>query len=161
MAMYQRRFASSLYAARRSLERRLTKIERNLAQLGRRPPEEARFDERRLEDLEELTDEEVARIEEEIEEASLTADREQLERERQDLIPLIARAKELEERDVSSKLDKRREAVLDLAARTSIDAASSTRRRSWKGWNGRRKHSPCSCAARTSARRSSASPDPP
>jgi superfamily II DNA or RNA helicase len=114
MALYQRRFASSLYAARRSLERRLGKIERNLAQLEhRRTPEPASFDERRLEDLEELTDEEVAKLEEEIEEASLVADREQLERERQDLIPLIARAKELEERDVSSKLNKLRSVLTD------------------------------------------------
>src|SRR5581483_8378022 len=114
MAMYQRRFASSLYAARRSLERRLAKIERNLAQLEqRRVAEQATFDERRLDDLEELTDDEVARLEEEIEEASLIADREQLERERQDLIPLISRAKELEERGVSSKLEKLRSVLAD------------------------------------------------
>jgi len=114
MAMYQRRFASSLYAARRSLERRLAKIERNLAQLEqRRVAEQATFDERRLDDLEELTDEEVARLEEEIEEASLIADREQLERERQDLVPLIANAKELEERGVSSKLEKLRSVLAD------------------------------------------------
>ncbi|HWQ22805.1 MAG TPA: helicase-related protein [Gaiellaceae bacterium] len=114
MAMYQRRFASSLYAARRSLERRLQKIERNLAEREeRRAPQQPSFDERRLEDLEELTDEEVARLEEEIEEASLVDDREQLERERLDLIPLIARAKELEERGVSSKLDKLRSVLTD------------------------------------------------
>src|SRR5581483_17571 len=114
MAMYQRRFASSLYAARRSLERRLAKIERNLAQLEqRRVAEQATFDERRLDDLEELTDEEVARLEEESEEGSRIADREQLERERQDLVPLIANAKELEERGVSSKLEKLRSVLAD------------------------------------------------
>lgn len=110
MAMYQRRFASSLYAARRSLERRLEKIERNLAQLERqRVIEQATYDERRLEDMEELTDEEVARLEEAIEEASLALDREQLERERSDLIPLIEHAKRLEESEISSKLVELRE----------------------------------------------------
>ncbi len=105
MAMYQRRFASSLYAARRSLERRLEKVERNLRELEQRGGYwAAAFDERSLEDLEELTDEEVARLEEEMEEASLAAGREQLERERQDLLPLIEQARALEEQGTSSKL---------------------------------------------------------
>lgn len=107
MAMYQRRFASSLHAARRSLERRLGKVERNLAQLEhKRALEAVTYDERRLDDLEELTDEEIARLEEEIEDASVGGDREQLNRERQDLVPLIEQAKELEVRGVSTKLEK-------------------------------------------------------
>jgi superfamily II DNA or RNA helicase len=114
MAMYQRRFASSLYAARRSLERRLTKIERKLDELERRSAsQQASFDERRLEDLEELTDDEVAQLEEEIEETSLASDREQLQLEKEDVVPLIARAKELEERNVSSKLEKLRTVLND------------------------------------------------
>ncbi len=114
MAMYQRRFASSLYAVRRSLERRLQKIERSLVQSEQpRPSTPASFDEGRLEDLEELTDEEIARLEEEIEDASLAADREQLERERRDLVPLIASAKELEQRGVSTKLEKLRSVLTD------------------------------------------------
>ncbi|MCS7008217.1 MAG: helicase-related protein, partial [Gaiellaceae bacterium] len=52
-------------------------------------------------------------LEEEIEEASLGATREQLERERDDLGPLIARAKELEARGVSSKLAKLRSILTD------------------------------------------------
>jgi hypothetical protein len=113
MAMYQRRFASSLYAARRSLERRLAKIERNLRELEARGGFwAAAFDEGWLEDLEELTDEEVARLEEEVEEASLAADREQLERERADLVPLIEQARALERRGSSSKLRALRQ-ILD------------------------------------------------
>lgn len=107
MAMYQRRLASSLYAARRSLERRLQKVERRLREITeKRAVKEAAFDERRLEDLEELTEEEVARLEEEIEEASISEDRNLLLQEQADLGVLIEQAKTLEALQVSSKLSK-------------------------------------------------------
>lgn len=111
MAMYQRRFASSLYAARRSLERRLEKVEKKLRTLNRTVP--SGFDERLLEDIEDLTEEEVAQIEEEAEEASIAESREELERERADLGPLIEKAKVLEADEVSTKLSKLRQVLAD------------------------------------------------
>lgn len=114
MAMYQRRFASSLYAARRSLERRLEKVERKLLALTQPKAASATsFDERKFEDLDELTEEEVIRLEDEAEEASIAESREQLEGERTDLIPMIARAQALEERDVSTKLAKLKQVLTD------------------------------------------------
>lgn len=114
MAMYQRRFASSLFAARRSLERRLQKVDRRLHDFAqKRPVREATFDERRLEDLEELTEEEVERLEEEFEEASIAEDRDLLLREREDLLGLIEQAKTLEARGVSSKLVKLEQVLTD------------------------------------------------
>jgi superfamily II DNA or RNA helicase len=116
MAMYQRRFASSLYAARRSLERRLAKIEDRLAGRGStRATAEvaATFDERRLAERDELTEEEATAVEEAVEEASLAADREDLLRERSELRPLIEEARRLEARDDSSKLRKLRQVLTD------------------------------------------------
>ena len=114
MAMYQRRFASSLYAARRSLERRLLKVERKLRDLAEKKVARAKeFDERRLDEVEELTDEEVTQLEEEAEEASIAEDRALLEAERGGLQDLIDQAKALEARDVSSKLAKLHEVLTD------------------------------------------------
>jgi superfamily II DNA or RNA helicase len=109
MAMYQRRFASSVHAVRRSLERRLEKLEQQL----RRPRPQAEFDISRLEDLDELPDDETAQLEEEVEQASLPAERELIQKEIADLRPLVNRARELEARDVSSKLAKLREVLTD------------------------------------------------
>jgi superfamily II DNA or RNA helicase len=112
MALYQRRLASSVHAARRSLERRIERIDKKF-----READEARttseFQERSAEDLEELTDEEVARYEEQAEEASLAGARADLETERKALLPLIEKAKSLEEREVSTKLAKLREVLTD------------------------------------------------
>lgn len=114
MAMYQRRLASSLFAARRSLERRLQKVERRLNDLAqKRPAKETAFDERRLEDLEELTEEEIERLEDEVEEASIAEDRDLLLQEREDLQGLIEQARALEARDVSSKLAKLQQVLTD------------------------------------------------
>lgn len=110
MALYQRRLASSAHAARRSLERRVERIERKLRELGR-PREAPAFDERRLEDIEELTEEEVEQLEQQAEEASLAEARADLEAERADLFPLIEQGKKLEEREASSKLAKLREVL--------------------------------------------------
>ncbi len=112
MAMYQRRLASSVHALRRSLERRVERIDRKLRELGR-ARQELTFDERRLQDLEELTEEEVLRLEEEAEEASLAGDRAALEAERAQLLPLIDHALRLEERESSSKLTKLRQVLTD------------------------------------------------
>lgn len=109
MAMYQRRFASSLYAVRLSLERRLKKLEKQLA----KPQEIVPISLPSREDIEELPDDEVARLEEQIEEMSLPSERELIHREIQGLMKLIQQARVLEERGVSSKLEKLRELLTD------------------------------------------------
>jgi SNF2 family DNA or RNA helicase len=109
MAMYQRRFASSVHAVRRSLERRLEKLEERL----RRPQPEAIFDLSRLEDLDELPDDEAAEVEEELEQASLPSERQAIQREIEELRAVAREAQKLEARDVSSKLNKLREVLTD------------------------------------------------
>jgi superfamily II DNA or RNA helicase len=109
MAMYQRRFASSIHAALRSLERRLGKLEERL----RRPGPEPAVDLSRLEDLDELPEEEAVRVEEEVEEASLPAESWAIRQETQTLRALVAQARALEEREVSSKLAKLRQVLTE------------------------------------------------
>jgi len=109
MAMYQRRFASSIHAARRSLERRLEKLEKRL----RRPEAVVPFDERRLEDIDELPEDEVTQVVDEAEEASLPAERRAIQEEIADLRPLVQKARDLEAREVSTKLNKLREVLSD------------------------------------------------
>ncbi|MEM3485785.1 MAG: DUF3883 domain-containing protein [Candidatus Methanomethyliaceae archaeon] len=108
MAMYQRRFASSIHAVRLSLERRLQKLEKQLQQ----PREQSYVDLSRLEDIDELPEEEVRRLEEEVEEASLTTDRYLIQREISDLTRLIRLAQNLEDWGVSSKLRKLHEILM-------------------------------------------------
>lgn len=107
MAMYQRRLASSIYSVRMSLERRLKKLERQL----REPQQKAPVAISRLDDLEELPDEEAARLEEEVETASLPSEHELIRREIDELRVLVHKAKQLEERGQSSKLNKLREVL--------------------------------------------------
>ncbi|MDR7444800.1 MAG: helicase-related protein, partial [Armatimonadota bacterium] len=109
MAMYQRRFASSLHAVRRSLERRLEKLEDRL----RRPRPEVAVDLSRLEDLDELPEEEAIRVEEEVEEASLPSESWEIRQESQALRALVQQARALEEREVSSKLAKLRQVLTE------------------------------------------------
>jgi|UniRef100_A0A7C2B7F8 superfamily II DNA or RNA helicase len=106
MAMYQRRFASSIHAVRLSLERRLQKLERHL-----KVPQQVEVDLSRLEDLDELPEHEAARLEEEIESASLPMERELIRREINTLRALVQKAQELEARGHSSKLSKLREVL--------------------------------------------------
>nr|MDO8099656.1 DUF3883 domain-containing protein [Candidatus Njordarchaeota archaeon] len=101
MAMYQRRFASSMYAIRRSLERRKEKLEKQLKR-----PEATEFDPRILEELEDLPEDEAERQMEKIEQASLSQDREVLRQEIAELQTLIDKAGILERREVESKLKK-------------------------------------------------------
>jgi superfamily II DNA or RNA helicase len=101
MAMYQRRMASSMYAIRRSLERRREKLEKQL-----KKPEVVTFDERVLDELEDLPDEEAEQEAERIEEASLSVDSESVRQEITELQTLIDKAKILEQRMVESKLSK-------------------------------------------------------
>ncbi|MDW8069733.1 MAG: DUF3883 domain-containing protein [Anaerolineae bacterium] len=109
MAMYQRRFASSLHAVRLSLERRLKRLEESL----RQPPAGAPTDLARLEEIDELPEDEVTRLEEEIERASLPSEREAIRQEIETLQALIGQARTLEERGASSKLNRLREVLTD------------------------------------------------
>ena len=111
MAMLQRRFASSVYAVRRSLERmrdKRRKILQNPAgyrqeQITRRLPE----------DFDELLDEERQAILEELEEVVASVDPAALRDEIAELERLIARAKAVEATEAESKLTKLRELLAD------------------------------------------------
>ena len=110
MAMLQRRFASSIYAVRRSLERRKERLEKRL----NKPEPPQVFDERKLEDLDELPDDEAARLLDEVEVASLSEDRESIRQEIGEISKLIGQALVLEKREVESKLKKLHEEITDL-----------------------------------------------
>jgi len=107
MAMYQRRFASSIHAVRRSLERRLQKLEDRL----RRPQSETPTDLSRLDEIDELPEDEVAQLEEEVEQVSLPSERQAIQQEIEALRALVQRARSLEEREMASKLIKLREVL--------------------------------------------------
>jgi len=102
MAMLQRRFASSLYAVRRSLERMRAKRENIL-----KDPEAYRKDQlnKRLpEDFEDLPDEEQQEIIAQLEDVVADVDPAALKEEIADLAKLINHARELEAREVETKL---------------------------------------------------------
>ena len=105
MAMLQRRFASTIYAVRRSLERRRDRLQDQIV----KPRPTEGFDESRLEDLDDLPEEEVQKILDQIEAASLAGDREAIQEEINDLNELIKKAQQLEAREVESKLRKLKE----------------------------------------------------
>jgi superfamily II DNA or RNA helicase len=116
MAMLQRRFASSLYAVRRSLERMRDKRERIL-----KDPEGYRKEQmnRRLpEDFEDLTDEEQQEIIFQLEEVVASVDPVALLEEIAELNKLITHAKELEAREVETKLT----ALKELLAKQGVFA---------------------------------------
>ncbi len=104
MAMLQRRVASSVFAVRRSLERMRTRRQKILDD-----PESHRQEqiERKLpEDFEELTEDERQTIIERLEDEVLSVDPAVLRVEIGRLTQLIEHAKQLEERDIQSKLLK-------------------------------------------------------
>ena len=111
MAMLQRRLASSIYAARRSLERMRQKRQRILddpqayrrEQIARRLPE----------DFEDLTDEEQQEILAELEEVVASVDPEALRDDIRQLTRLIKQARFLEGREVESKLNKLRQVLTE------------------------------------------------
>lgn len=111
MAMLQRRFASSLYAVRRSLERMKEKRERILAdpegyrqeQINRKLPE----------DFEDLPEEEQQEIISQLEDVVASVDPAALREEILQLGKLIEQAKELEKREIESKLVKLKEVLTD------------------------------------------------
>jgi len=109
MAMMQRRFASSLRALRRTLERRRDRMKKQLEKPARLPD----FDEREIEDLDDLPEEEAARLYEKIELVSLAAERRLMKEEINDLERLIQQAEILEQREVESKLRRLKELIAD------------------------------------------------
>lgn len=107
MAMLQRRFASSMYAVRRSLERMRDKRQKIL-----QDPEGYRQDQmtkRYPEDFEDLTDEEQQEIISQLEDVVASVDPVALREEIAELEKLISHAKELEAREVETKLTALRE----------------------------------------------------
>jgi superfamily II DNA or RNA helicase len=111
MAMLQRRFASSIYAVRRSLERMKEKREKILAdpegyrkeQINRRLPD----------DFEDLTEEERQAIVSELEELVVSYDPAVIREEIFELTKLIDQARRLEDAEVESKLVKLRELLTE------------------------------------------------
>ncbi len=109
MAMLQRRFASSLYAVRRSLERMRDKRQRILDD-----PEKYRQEQiaRRLpDDFDDLTEDEQDDIRTQLEEVVLEVDPVVLRDEIQRLGKLIDHARLLESREIESKLTRLREVL--------------------------------------------------
>ena len=102
MAMLQRRFASSMYAVRRSLERMRDKREKILADPeGYRQEQMAK---RYPEDFEDLTDEEQQEIISQLEDVVASVDPVALREEIAELGKLVSHAKELEAKEIETKL---------------------------------------------------------
>lgn len=109
MAMLQRRFASSLYAVRRSLERMRDRRQKILAD-----PEayrQAQLEKELPENYDELPDEEQQEILEKLEGLVVYIDTSALRDEIRDLTALIDDARMLEQREVESKLQKLKEEI--------------------------------------------------
>jgi superfamily II DNA or RNA helicase len=109
MAMLQRRFASSVYAVRRSLERMRDKRQKILED-----PEAYRQEQiikRRPDDFEDRTNEEQQEIIDELEGVVASVDPGALKEDIMQLTRLADRAMVLEEREVESKLIKLKEAI--------------------------------------------------
>jgi superfamily II DNA or RNA helicase len=103
MAMLQRRFASSLYAARRTLERMKERREKILADPAKYRQEQI---ERRIpEGFEDLEEEEQQAIIAQLEEVVLSPDPEDLKEEVRELTKLIDQARALEARSIETKLN--------------------------------------------------------
>lgn len=111
MAMLQRRFASSTYAVRRTLERMREKRREILddPEAHRRRQMESRLPE----DFDELTEEERQEVVASLEGAVASVDPAALRAEIGELSALIARACDLEERESESKLVRLRELLTD------------------------------------------------
>lgn len=111
MAMLQRRFASSLYAVRRSLERMKSKREKILED-----PEAYRqeqMNKKLPEDFDELTEEMQEEILAELEDVVASIDPQALREEIIDLGKLVDQAKLLESREIETKLLKLKEVITE------------------------------------------------
>lgn len=109
MALLQRRFASSIYAVRRTLERMRERRQKILED----PCEFVRKQLEIPEDMDDLTEEEQERYIEQIEEAAINFDPTILREEILQLGKLIDQAKILEKREVESKLSKLKQVLTD------------------------------------------------
>jgi superfamily II DNA or RNA helicase len=107
MAMLQRRFASSIYAVRRTLERMKEKREKILEDPVKYRQEQ--ISKRLPEDFEDLTDEERQEILTELEEAVASFDPNDLRLEIADLEKLIRQAKILEKQEAEVKVRRLKE----------------------------------------------------
>ena len=111
MAMLQRRFASSLYAARRTLERMKAKRERILAD-----PDAYRRElvaKRIPDDFDDLTEDMQQTVLEAAEASVVSIDPEALREDILDLGKLIEKAKGLQRREVESKLTRLKELIAE------------------------------------------------
>ncbi len=109
MAMLQRRFASSVYAVRRSLERMQDKRQEILK--DPQSHREKQIQKKLPEDFEELTEEEQQKIMGNLEAVVASIDPKDLREELIQLHQLIADAKQLEGREIESKLVKLKEVI--------------------------------------------------
>ena len=109
MAMLQRRFASSAYAARRSLERMRERRQRILEDPDKFRKQQ--IDKALPEDFDELPDEDQQKILSDLENVVVNLDPAQLRSEIQDLTGLVDDARALERSEVESKLNKLREVL--------------------------------------------------
>ena len=105
MSLYQRRLASSTFALRRSLERRVRRLEEKLERARDLPPSlPPEFPE--ADELEEMEEGERERLEELLEAATLATDAEQIRREVQELRRLVEDAQAVEASGAEAKLAK-------------------------------------------------------
>ena len=107
MAMLQRRFASSVYAVRRSLERMQKQREKILANPARYRQEQIR--KKLPEDFDELPEDEQTKILEELEEIVASIDPHELREEILQLSRLIRQANMLQQRETETKLTRLKE----------------------------------------------------
>ncbi|GAB4282975.1 MAG: helicase-related protein [Oscillatoriaceae cyanobacterium] len=109
MAMLQRRFASSVYAARLSLERMRDKRQEILDDpQGYR---QRQIEQKLPDDFDEMSEEEQAKIIGNLENVVASIDPQDLRQEISQLNRLIGEAKQLEQREVESKLGKLKEVI--------------------------------------------------
>jgi len=109
MAMLQRRFASSIRAARRSLERMRDKRQRILSNPA--AYRQQQIDARLPDDFDDLPEEEQQEIMAQLEDAVISVDPAALKDEIAQLEKLITQALQLERREVESKLRKLKEVL--------------------------------------------------
>jgi len=111
MAMLQRRFASSVYAVRRSLERMRSKREKILEDPDAYREEQIR--KRVPDDFDDLPEDEQEKILSELEDVVASINPEDLREEIVQLTKLIVQALTLEQREVETKLNKLREVITE------------------------------------------------
>lgn len=111
MAMLQRRFSSSIYAVRRSLERMKDKRERILA--DPKGYEQDQINKRLPDDFDELPEEEQQEILANLEGLVISVNPDILKDEVVQLTKLIEQARQLEKKEIESKLTKLREVLTE------------------------------------------------